>query len=61
MAYIGGDSAHPDELFASAIDGRGEKKLTSFNDAFVKDVERDRGGPDPLPEQGRHAESKGGC
>ena len=39
MAYVGGDSAHPEELFASGIDGRGEKKLTSFNDAFVKDVE----------------------
>jgi dipeptidyl aminopeptidase/acylaminoacyl peptidase len=39
MAYVAGDSAHPEELFLSAIDGRGEKKLTSFNDAFVKDVE----------------------
>jgi len=39
MAYVGGDSAHPEELFASGIDGRAEKKLTTFNDAFVKDVE----------------------
>ena len=39
MAYLGGDSAHPDELFVSAIDGRGEKKLTTFNDAFVREVE----------------------
>jgi dipeptidyl aminopeptidase/acylaminoacyl peptidase len=39
MAYVGGDSAHPEELFVASIDGRGEKKLTTFNDAFVKDVE----------------------
>jgi dipeptidyl aminopeptidase/acylaminoacyl peptidase len=39
MAYIAGDSAHPEELFASGIDGRGEKKLTAFNDAFVKDID----------------------
>jgi dipeptidyl aminopeptidase/acylaminoacyl peptidase len=39
MAYLGGDSAHPDELFVSALDGRAEKKLTAFNDALVKEVE----------------------
>jgi dipeptidyl aminopeptidase/acylaminoacyl peptidase len=39
MAYVGGDSAHPDELFMSAIDGRGERKLTSFNDALMKEIE----------------------
>jgi dipeptidyl aminopeptidase/acylaminoacyl peptidase len=39
MAYLGGDSAHPDELFVSGLDGRAEKKLTAFNDAFVKEVE----------------------
>ena len=39
MAYVGGDSAHPEEVFVSAIDGRGEKRISSFNDAFVKDVE----------------------
>ena len=39
MAYVAGDSARPAELFASAIDGRSEKRLTSFNDAFVKEVE----------------------
>jgi len=39
MAYIGGDSAHPEELFTSGIDGRGEKKLTAFNDALVKEIE----------------------
>ena len=39
MAYVAGDSAHPEELFVSAIDGRAEKKLTTFNDAFVKEIE----------------------
>jgi dipeptidyl aminopeptidase/acylaminoacyl peptidase len=39
MAYVAGDSAHPAELFTSSIDGRAEKKLTSFNDALVKEVE----------------------
>jgi len=39
MAYLGGDSAHPEELFVSAIDGRGEKRLTSFNDALVKEID----------------------
>ena len=39
MAYVGGDSAHPDDLFVSSIDGRDEKRVTSFNDAFVKDVD----------------------
>ena len=39
MAYVAGDSAHPEELFVSGIDGRGEKKLTTFNDAFVKEIE----------------------
>ena len=39
MAYVAGDSAHPAELFTSSSDGRNEKKLTTFNDAFVKDVE----------------------
>jgi len=39
MAYVAGDSARPEELFSSAIDGRAERKLTSFNDAFVKEIE----------------------
>lgn len=39
MAYVGGDSAHPEELFVASIEGRGEKKLTTFNDAFMKEVE----------------------
>jgi len=39
MAYVGGDSAHPEELFVSALDGHGEKKLTAFNDALVSEIE----------------------
>jgi dipeptidyl aminopeptidase/acylaminoacyl peptidase len=39
MAFVGQDSAHPTELFVAAIDGSREKRLTTFNDAFVKDVE----------------------
>jgi dipeptidyl aminopeptidase/acylaminoacyl peptidase len=39
MAFVGQDSAHPSELFASAIDGSREKRLTSFNDALVADAE----------------------
>src|SRR5207245_568883 len=39
MAYVGQDSAHPDELFVASIAGTSEKRVTSFNDAFVKDVE----------------------
>jgi dipeptidyl aminopeptidase/acylaminoacyl peptidase len=39
MAYLGGDSAHPEEVFVSSSDGRAEKKLTMFNDAFVKEIE----------------------
>src|SRR5712692_1432888 len=39
MAYVGQDSSHPDELFAAAVDGSAEKRLTSFNDSFVKDIE----------------------
>ena len=42
MAYAGGDSAHPLEIFVSTLDGRGEKKLTAFNDALVKEVEAAR-------------------
>jgi dipeptidyl aminopeptidase/acylaminoacyl peptidase len=39
MAFVGQDSAHPTELFVSALDGSREKRLTSFNDALVRDVE----------------------
>jgi len=39
MAFVGQDSTHPTELFASAVDGSREKRLTSFNDPLVADVE----------------------
>lgn len=35
MAYTGTDVSHPVELFAAAGDGSGERRLTSFNDAYV--------------------------
>ena len=38
MAYTSTDPTHPDELFASQLDGREERRLTHFNDAFVDDV-----------------------
>jgi hypothetical protein len=54
MAYVAGDSARPAELFTSSIDGRSEKKLTSFNDALVKEVEAVAADRILLQEQGRH-------
>jgi dipeptidyl aminopeptidase/acylaminoacyl peptidase len=39
MAYLGGDSAHPEELFVASLDGRDEKKLTTFNDELVREIE----------------------
>ena len=39
MAFVGQDSAHPTELFVAALDGSREKRLTSFNDAFLAEVE----------------------
>jgi dipeptidyl aminopeptidase/acylaminoacyl peptidase len=42
MAYIGTDSAHPDELYVSGVDGSMEKRLTSFGNALVQEV-------DPIP------------
>jgi dipeptidyl aminopeptidase/acylaminoacyl peptidase len=38
LAYVGGDSTHPGELFVSKMDGRDERRLTSFNDAFLSEV-----------------------
>ena len=38
MAYVGTDVAHPTELFVAAGDGSGERRLTSFNDAFLTSV-----------------------
>ena len=39
MSYVGTDARRPDELFVSSIDGVGEKRVTSFNDAFVNDTD----------------------
>ncbi len=35
MAFTGSDVAHPPEMFVAATDGSGERRLTSFNDAYV--------------------------
>ncbi len=39
LAYIAADSAHPGELFVANADGGGEKRLTSFNDALLSEVQ----------------------
>ena len=39
MAYVAADSAHPDELFVSAVDGGHEKQLTAFNRALMQEVQ----------------------
>ncbi len=38
MAYVSTDITHPTEVFVSAGDGSGERRLTSFNDAFLATV-----------------------
>ena len=38
MAYVVDTVFHPAELFFSKADGSGEQKLTSFNDAWLKEV-----------------------
>ena len=35
IAYVASDATHPGELFVSAADGSGERRLTSFNDRFT--------------------------
>lgn len=35
IAYVASDATHPGELYVSASDGSGEKRLTGFNDAFA--------------------------
>jgi dipeptidyl aminopeptidase/acylaminoacyl peptidase len=39
MSYVATDAAHPDELFVSTSAGQSEKRLTSFNVAFVSETE----------------------
>jgi dipeptidyl aminopeptidase/acylaminoacyl peptidase len=38
MTYIVTDSAHPDELYVAAADGKSERRLTSFNDLLIQEV-----------------------
>ena len=38
MAFTGTDPSHPTELFTAGIDGAGERRLTSFNDALLAEV-----------------------
>lgn len=38
VAYVATSSARPTEVFVANADGSGERQLTTFNDALVKDV-----------------------
>ncbi|MGD9903500.1 MAG: prolyl oligopeptidase family serine peptidase [Vicinamibacterales bacterium] len=35
VAYVAGDATHPPEVYVAGLDGSGEQRLTSFNDALV--------------------------
>jgi len=35
VAYVAGDATHPAEVHVAALDGSGERRLSSFNDALV--------------------------
>ncbi|HTK28657.1 MAG TPA: S9 family peptidase [Vicinamibacterales bacterium] len=39
MAYVGTTSTRPDELFVSSISGGGERRITAFNNALVRETE----------------------
>ena len=39
LVYVGTDVTHPMELYVSAGDGSAERKITSFNDAYVASAE----------------------
>jgi dipeptidyl aminopeptidase/acylaminoacyl peptidase len=39
LAFTGTDITHPVELFVAAGDGSGERRLTSFNDAYVQSTD----------------------
>jgi dipeptidyl aminopeptidase/acylaminoacyl peptidase len=39
VAYVAADATHPAEVHVSALDGSGERKLSSFNDALVAAVQ----------------------
>lgn len=38
IAYVAGDASHPPEVFSSALDGTGERKLSSVNDALLATI-----------------------
>lgn len=38
VAYAAGDATHPAEIYTAAIDGSGERKLSTFNDALVASI-----------------------
>ena len=38
VAYVAGDATHPAEVHVAALDGSGERRLSSFNDALVTAV-----------------------
>lgn len=35
VAYVAGDATHPAEVYVSALDGSGERRLSGFNDALL--------------------------
>jgi dipeptidyl aminopeptidase/acylaminoacyl peptidase len=39
MVYVASDATHPDEVFAADPSGQGERQLTHFNDALLKELE----------------------
>jgi dipeptidyl aminopeptidase/acylaminoacyl peptidase len=39
MAYTGTDATHPAELYVSAADGSAEARLSSFNDAWLAEID----------------------
>ena len=38
VAYVAGDSTHPAEVFVASLDGSGERRLSSFNDALLASI-----------------------
>ena len=35
MAYVAGDATHPAEVYVSALDGSGERRLSGLNDVLL--------------------------
>jgi dipeptidyl aminopeptidase/acylaminoacyl peptidase len=38
VAYVAGDATRPPEVFVAALDGSGERRLSSFNDALLASI-----------------------